>query len=320
MLIPYNDSPLAVSSGNKDFDSATHAYLAYMDGIPWWQPDLAGFRDHLFSNGNKDTTVQARISAVRSRYKALIKQRDLFYALVPAHLTGIADRKAAVDELIARIEHSLEVTVSVTKHQDRDDRGLLRLSSKQAEELLSAPGTETLIGLRDTLAIALMLCTGVREMELVQLTVDDLKGELNGERALLVRVGKGNKSRLIPYGEMDWCLTLADSYLQRTNINEGALLRSIHRSGQVVTGHGLTTRSIQLLLERYPVHVNGKALLVKPHDCRRTYARRQYEAGMELVAIQQNLGHSDVKTTLGYIGSLDAKARRGISTYRLNGY
>jgi len=32
---------------------------------------------------------------------------------------------------------------------------------------------------------------------------------------------------------------------------------------------------------------------------------------MELVAIQQNLGHTDVNTTLLYIGELDAERRRG---------
>jgi hypothetical protein len=35
-----------------------------------------------------------------------------------------------------------------------------------------------------------------------------------------------------------------------------------------------------------------------------------YGAGFDLVAIQQNLGHSDVKMALGYIGKLDAGKRR----------
>ncbi len=51
--------------------------------------------------------------------------------------------------------------------------------------------------------------------------------------------------------------------------------------------------------------------MVHPHDLRRTYARRQYEMGLDPVKIQQNLGHSDLSTTLGYIGSLDMQSRRG---------
>jgi hypothetical protein len=35
-----------------------------------------------------------------------------------------------------------------------------------------------------------------------------------------------------------------------------------------------------------------------------------YDAGVDLVAIQQNLGHADLHTTLLYIGTLDADARQ----------
>ena len=59
--------------------------------------------------------------------------------------------------------------------------------------------------------------------------------------------------------------------------------------------------TVQRVLACYPVTINGKAEAVTPHDLRRTYARRLYDDGVPLVAIQQNLGHADVKTTLGYL-------------------
>ena len=54
---------------------------------------------------------------------------------------------------------------------------------------------------------------------------------------------------------------------------------------------------------------------VRPHDCRRAYARRLYEAGAELVAMQQNLGHANLETTRGYIGELDSERRRAPAVY-----
>jgi len=57
---------------------------------------------------------------------------------------------------------------------------------------------------------------------------------------------------------------------------------------------------------------------VTPHDLRRTYARRLYEGGLDVVAIQQNLGHADLKTTLGYIGTLDADRRRAPAVYNFD--
>ena len=47
----------------------------------------------------------------------------------------------------------------------------------------------------------------------------------------------------------------------------------------------------------------------------RSRAQRLIMAGIDLVAVQQNLGHADVKTTLGYIGTLDAEARKPPAVY-----
>lgn len=44
--------------------------------------------------------------------------------------------------------------------------------------------------------------------------------------------------------------------------------------------------------------VNGDLFHVKPHDLRRTYAWRLYESDVDLIATQQNLGHTNTKTTL----------------------
>ena len=61
--------------------------------------------------------------------------------------------------------------------------------------------------------------------------------------------------------------------------------------------------------------VGGELVTVHPHDLRRTYARRCYDAGMDILAIQQNLGHADHKTTLKYIGVSDVESRQPPSLY-----
>lgn len=58
--------------------------------------------------------------------------------------------------------------------------------------------------------------------------------------------------------------------------------------------------------------------MLPPHDLRRTYARRLYEAGLPLLGIQQNLGHASHTTTERYIGQLDARARRPSDIYRFD--
>ena len=130
-----------------------------------------------------------------------------------------------------------------------------------------------------------------------------------------MREGKGCKERLIPYGELSWVLAIVDRWLVAANIENGPVFRGMYKGSRRLRRGRLSVRAIQYILTSYPVMVDGELTNIRPHDCRRTYARRLYEAGMDLVAIQQNLGHADVKTTLGYIGTLDAGRRRAPAIY-----
>jgi site-specific recombinase XerD len=174
------------------------------------------------------------------------------------------------------------------------------------------------MGLRDTVVLALMLCTGIREAELCALEVRDLRQRLGGQLALHVRHGKGRKERLIPYGDLDWVLVLIDVWLNKAEITGGPMLRGIYKGGKRVRKTALTVRAINQILDRYPIMIDGQLTAVNPHDLRRTYARQLYEARMDLLAIRDNLGHVDSRTTLEYIGSLDVEQRKPPALYRFD--
>ena len=265
------------------------------------------------------------ISIVRKRYEQLSRDRDLLFTFVSKDLTWF-QQKAVVDELVERIRNAIHPhmgRVHGETVQDEPDDKRRRLTRDQVDQLIHAPGTDTLRGLRDTAMIALALCTGVREGELVNLQVSDLRQHLDGELALYVRKGKGNKKRLIPYGELDWCLPLVDAWLKAADIHSGAVFRRLfwyasEKQHKVLpqSGH-MNPGSVHDILDRYPIEMNGVSVKVRPHDLRRTYALRCFEAGMELVRIQRNLGHVNNSTTLGYIGSLDGGMRRPPAAYNV---
>jgi site-specific recombinase XerD len=202
---------------------------------------------------------------------------------------------------------------TITK-QDVPDSEQLRLTKDQAERLMNAPGVGTLQGLRDTAIISLFLCTGIREAELCALNVEDLRQELAGELSLHVRNGKGCKERLVPYGELDFCLAIVDKWLEKANIQDGAVFRSYYNGFTKERGR-LAIRQVERIVSSYPITLNGHKANIHCHDLRRTYARRLYEAGFTVLGIQQNLGHADSKTTLGYIGALSANHRRPTAIY-----
>lgn len=300
---------------SKDARSRIEQFVSWQHGrSEWWQPDLAAYRDDLLADGLSPSSVSAYLGTLRGAWNKLLMSNDLrdrLYDMTdPA--ASISDRWAFVEEASTRLRnavHPAAAPVKQTRVQDTEDSKHLRLTIEQAEQLLAAPDTRTLIGVRDAAVIATLLCTGIREDELCNLDIEDLRCALGGEVALRIRHGKGDKQRLVPYGELIWCLELIDNWMWYAHITEGSVFRGMARGNAVRKGR-IVPRSVQRILKCYPVWIGGKWRRVKPHDCRRTYARLMYESGMDLLAIQQNLGHTDAKTTKLYIGMLDASARR----------
>lgn len=313
-------------NGDKDTNSRLLAFIAWQqaNGGLWYQPDLAQWRDELLArqielpDGSQrrmsPATVAAYLGTVRGIYNKLLISndvRDMLWSMTDPDLPP--ERRAVyVNEMLARLQNAVHPTaasVKLTKIQDVEDSKHLRLTPSQAKALIAAPGMATMAGIRDTALIALLLCTGIREDELCALDVGDLRQHLGGELALRVRHGKGDKQRLIPYGELDWCLILVDTWMKNAGIRDVAVFRGLTKGQRVRSGR-LTTRSVRRIVLAYPVIISGRAVQVHPHDCRRTYARLMYESGVDLLAIQQNLGHEKTETTEGYIGKLDGKTRR----------
>jgi site-specific recombinase XerD len=317
----YTPNPLLANPTSKDSLSRLGKFVRWLEsnGLNWFQPDLARYRDDLLKTLSP-ASVQAHLSTIRGQYRRIIRQREVFFAALPADILALPfhEQKAYVDELIVRLDnaiHAGDSSVKVVTQQDVPDSDHLRLSIRQANELMRRPDTSDLKGLRDCALIALLLATGIREGELCNLIVSDLRQRLDGELALLVRDGKGAKQRLIPYGDNHPVLVIVETWLHQAGIREGSVFRGfVAKSHHRLSGH-MTVRDVQRTLESYPIAIDGTLRAVKPHDLRRTYARRQYDAGMDLTAIQQNLGHAKIETTLGYIGTLDAKQRRAKPTF-----
>jgi integrase len=319
---------------NKDAQSRLGLFTRWLQstGGDRRAPDLRAYADYLMTeytgrNGQplSPASATAHLSSIRGRYAALLKDnttRVELYAQTPPDASP-ADKWAMVNEVLTRMQNAIDPdasSVKVPSAQDITDSRHLRLTIAQANELLEAPFNDkqntSLQALRDTALIALMLCTGIREMEVCALEVGDLRQHYGGALALHVRSGKGQKARLVPYGEMDWCLAYIEKWLALAGITEGAVFRGFYNGGKRVRARHLALRAVQDILNRYPVSIDGRGVCINPHDLRRTYARRLYDAGMPLLAIQQNMGHADSKTTEGYIGRLDAGQRQPARLFR----
>lgn len=145
---------------------------------------------------------------------------------------------------------------------------------------------------RDRVLFELLYSTGLRREEAVKLDWQDI--DLEG-KTLLVREGKGGKSRSVPLSTRAVML-LRDYRAKRTD-DEPYVFRSQFR--RRLSKESVNQR-MRLLGERA-----GLPERLTPHRLRHSMAKHLRDAGMPLDVIQALLGHEDMRTTQRYSGLPD---------------
>ena len=166
------------------------------------------------------------------------------------------------------------------------------LSEAQVEALLCAPNTDTPLGVRDRAMLELLYASGLRVSELVNLPMLCL----NLREAVLRITGKGNKERLVPFGQE------ASHWLQAyVNQSRPALLGKQISAAVFVTQRGSAMSRVMfwMLIKKYALLADIHVPL-SPHTLRHAFATHLLNHGADLRAVQMLLGHSDISTTTIY--------------------
>jgi integrase/recombinase XerD len=166
------------------------------------------------------------------------------------------------------------------------------LSEVEVTRLLDAPDPEGPMFWRDRAILELLYATGIRVSELAELPRAGLDLE---ERLVLVR-GKGDKERIVPFGEP--AARALSRYLQevRPPLDRG---RSEGRVFLNRRGTGLTRASVWSLVKSSAQRA-GIEKTVSPHTLRHSFATHLLEHGADLAVVQDLLGHADIGTTQIY--------------------
>jgi site-specific recombinase XerD len=166
------------------------------------------------------------------------------------------------------------------------------LTGKQVEALLQVSGREQpSLARRDTAILMLLLYTGLRVNELVELCLDDVRFDHPGTH-LLIKDGRGGATREIPLeGEVRQALY---EYLSvRPNVEEEDHL-FLSREGRP-----LSTRSVQRIVSARAQAAGLQG--VSSQALRRTYASRLMATTGNLSLVSERLGHQSLATTTRYI-------------------
>ncbi len=166
------------------------------------------------------------------------------------------------------------------------------LTEAQVEALLEAPDVDSSLGLRDRAMLELMYASGLRVSELVTLKHFNLS--LND--GVLRVLGKGNKERLVPFGEV------ARLWLQRYLAQSRAVILGSQQTEDLFVtqrGHAMSRVMFWKIVKKQALCAHITAPL-SPHTLRHAFATHLLNHGADLRSVQLLLGHADISTTTIY--------------------
>lgn len=161
------------------------------------------------------------------------------------------------------------------------------LSVTEVDEIMGAVELNSWTGLRDRAILEVLYGCGLRVSEAVSLRLSNIFRE----EGFIRIVGKGNKERLVPFGEM--AMNALDEYLaQRIEAEHGyddtVFLNKF--------GKPLSRVSMFKLVKEYAM-LAGIRKEISPHTFRHSFATHLIENGADLRVVQEMLGHESIMTT-----------------------
>lgn len=213
-----------------------------------------------FRRGQSPRTIQRRLSALRSFFNFLLREREL-----GANPANAVQAPKAGKRLPATI--------------DADQ--MARLLTFRTDEQLDV---------RDKAIMELFYSSGLRLSELVDLDLKDL--DMPDRTVRLT--GKGSKTRIVPIGR--YAIEALSAWQREratlARAGEQAVFVSKH-------GRRLGQRAIQLRIAQWAKR-QGLGMHVHPHMFRHSFASHLLESSQDLRGVQELLGHSNIATTQIY--------------------
>lgn len=166
------------------------------------------------------------------------------------------------------------------------------LSTEEIDRMEAAIDLSKWEGQRNRAIIEVLFSCGLRVSELVNLKFNDIF-----EREKFLRIiGKGDKERLVPISDSalhEIQLWLYDRNLMKIKPGEQDYVFLNRRGAHL-------TRTMILIMIKRTAEEAGITKTVSPHTLRHSFATELLKGGADLRAIQEMLGHENIKTTQIY--------------------
>ena len=240
--------------------------------------DLASYVESLYSQGMSARSIARHITTLRNFYRFLIQEGQV------------------IEDPTEFLKQPRQWT-TLPKYLNRDE----------LDRLIAAPPVEKSTGLRDRAMLELLYATGLRVSELCRLPLAAVEREMGVLRV----TGKGNKQRMVPFGEAAG--QALDQYLgnARSRLLKGRASKYLFVTAR---GGAMTRQSFWKLLRDYGLKAGIKRTLT-PHVIRHSFATHLVEGGADLRSVQIMLGHADISTTQIYTHVAQRRLREVIEQH-----
>ena len=241
--------------------------------------DIYRFVDSLIEGKNRKGTIKNYISAIITLYKYL----KIYHNIDIPDLDRLIEKEFDISS--ARIPEATERT-AITREEERS--------------LICSTNN-----LRDTLLTTLLCYTGLRASEIANMKLKDV----NKEKRELKVIGKGNKTRKVPYSsDLDrlmnrWINKGRESYVtskeseyffvgkRSEKLSRNDIWEIVHQAAE--------DAGIQKVIAK---RANGaNTYKVTTHTLRHCFATHAAEDGIQITHISRLMGHSNISTTFGYM-------------------
>ncbi len=162
---------------------------------------------------------------------------------------------------------------------------------------------------RDYCMFTLFLNCGMRLAELVGINITDIRGDR------LTVVGKGNKERTVYLNRA--CLDAIEQYLPVRNTMP---VTAADKNALFVSRNGrrITRRRVQQIVEENVKKIGLDPHKFTTHKLRHTAATLMYQAGVDIRALQEILGHEQLSTTEIYTHTNNEQLREAVDANPLS--
>jgi site-specific recombinase XerD len=246
--------------------------------------DVIEWRNHLMESGNKSTTVNRKLSAIRSFFDFMVALR-------------IIDRSPADVKIVKGLKVSGE---SITNELSKDEiKAMLNEIDRGGNPVLKA---------RDKAILLTLIFTGLRRSELANIRKEDI--ELKESHWILrIPESKGGSNQWVKIQPL--AVQAITDYLEILCTISGII---VHKNDRIFIGFSnrqtgtiqpLSGQAITRIIQKYAQKA-GITKQVSAHSCRHSCASLAIEAGAKPHKVMQHLRHKNLKTTMRYVHDREA--------------